>query len=100
VGVTASSDTFYPGEERYDSFSKYVLRRFQGGTKEWQKLHVLNYEMESSTVLTLTASMGLKGGCITGVVNRAGRGEITKEFLKSGEENVVKVAIAAAECLI
>ena len=99
VGVTASSDTFYPGEERYDSFSKYVLRRFQGATKEWQKLHVLNYEMESSTVLTLTASMGLKGGCITGVVNRAGRGEITKEFLKSGEENVVKVAIAAAECL-
>src|SRR3970282_2333082 len=55
VGITASSDTFYPGEERRDSFAKYVLRRFQGATKEWQKLHVLNYEMESSTVLTLTA---------------------------------------------
>ena len=60
VGITASSDTFYPGEERKDSFAKYVLRRFQGATKEWQKLHVLNYEMESSTVLTLTSSMGLK----------------------------------------
>ena len=100
VGITASSDTFYPGEERYDSFSKYVLRRFQGATKEWQRLHVLNYEMESSTVLTLTSSMGLKGGCITGVVNLAGTGEITKEFLKAGEENVIRVAIAAAECLI
>lgn len=100
VGVTASSDTFYPGEERYDSFSKYVLRRFQGATKEWQKLHVLNYEMESSTVLTLAASMGLRGGCVTGVVNRAGTGKITKELLKAGEENVIKVAIAAAECLV
>ncbi|GAN32600.1 MAG: uridine phosphorylase [Candidatus Brocadia sp. AMX2] len=100
VGVTASSDTFYPGEERYDSFSKYVLRRFQGATKEWQRLHVLNYEMESSTILTLTASLGLRGGCITGVVNEGGTGKITKESLKAGEENVIKVAIAAVECLI
>ncbi len=100
VGVTASSDTFYPGEERYDSFSGYVLKRFQGSTKEWQKLHVLNYEMESSTALTLTASMGLKGGCITGVVNRVGTGNITRESLKAGEENVIKVAIAAVEYLI
>ncbi len=100
VGITASSDTFYPGEERTDSFTKYVLKRFQGATKEWQKLHVLNYEMESSTVLTLTASMGLKGGCITGVVNRVGIGKITKEALKAGEENVIKAAIAAVECLL
>ena len=100
VGITASSDTFYPGEERYDSFTGYVLRRFQGATKEWQKLHVLNYEMESSTILTLTASMGLRGGCITGVVNRVGIGKITKEALKAGEENVIKAAIAAVEYLL
>ena len=42
-------DTFYPGQERYDSFSGYVPRRFQGITEEWRRLHVLNYEMESST---------------------------------------------------
>ncbi|MBM4066467.1 MAG: uridine phosphorylase, partial [Planctomycetes bacterium] len=100
VGITASSDTFYPGEERTDSFTKYVLRRFQGATKEWQKLHVLNYEMESSTVLTLTASMGLRGGCITGVINRVGRGKITKEALMAGEEHVIKAAIAAVEYLL
>lgn len=29
VGVTASSDTFYPGQERYDTFSGRVVRRFQ-----------------------------------------------------------------------
>ena len=44
--------------------------------------------------------MGLRGGCITGVVNEGGTGKITKESLKAGEENVIKVAIAAVECLI
>ncbi len=100
VGVTASSDTFYPGEERQDSFTKYILRRFQGSTAEWQKLHVLNYEMESSTVLTLTASMGLRGGCVTGVVNKQNRGKISAGDLKAGEEMVVKVAAAALEFLL
>ncbi|MBI2470582.1 MAG: uridine phosphorylase [Planctomycetes bacterium] len=100
VGITASSDTFYPGEERKDSFTRYTLRRFQGATKEWQKLHVLNYEMESSTVLTLTASMGLRGGCITGVVNKIGMDKITKGSLKIGEENVIKAAVAAVEYLL
>jgi uridine phosphorylase len=99
VGITASSDTFYPGEERYDSFTKYVLRRFQGATKEWQKLNVLNYEMESSTILTLAATMGLRGGCITGVVNRRGLGKITKESLRTGEETAVQAVVAALERL-
>lgn len=30
VGVTASSDTFYPGQERYDTYSGRVVRRFKG----------------------------------------------------------------------
>lgn len=97
VGVTASSDTFYSGEERQDSFNKYVLRKFRGSTAEWQKLHVLNYEMESSTVLTLTASMGLRGGCVTGVVNKQNMQDISAESLKSGEETVVNVAVAALD---
>ncbi|MFO0794113.1 MAG: uridine phosphorylase [Candidatus Brocadiaceae bacterium] len=100
VGVTASSDTFYPGEERYDSFAGFVLRRFMGSTKEWQRLHVLNYEMESSTVLTLTASMGLRGGCITGVINKVGAAKITKKHLQAGEEHVIKAAIAALDYLL
>lgn len=100
TGVTASSDTFYPGEERTDSFRKYVLRRFKGATAELKALHVLNYEMESSTLLTMTASMGLKGGCVTGVVNRGGVGGITKEALKKGEENAIKTAVGALEHIV
>ncbi|MFQ5780269.1 MAG: nucleoside phosphorylase, partial [Nitrospiria bacterium] len=100
VGITASSDTFYPGEERTDSFMKDVLRRFQGATEELKRLHVLNYEMESATVLTLTASMGLKGGCVTGVINKRNGGGITKSALGKGEENAIKTALAAVESLI
>lgn len=100
VGVTASSDTFYPGEERDDSYRRYVLKRFQGATEEWRRLHVLNYEMESSTLLTLTASMGLRGGCVTGVINREGGGKITKAALRRGEVNAIKTAVAAVEHLI
>ena len=44
VGICCSSDTFWPGQERYDSFTGYVLRRFQGSMKEWQQLGVTNYE--------------------------------------------------------
>jgi uridine phosphorylase len=95
LGVTASSDTFYPGEERTDSYRRYVIRRFRGSTEELKHLNVLNYDMESSTVLTLTASMGLKGGCVTGVVNRAGKGAITEEGLRLGEGNAIKAAVAA-----
>lgn len=42
TGVTASSDTFYPGQERYDTFSGRVVSRFQGSMKEWQEMGVLN----------------------------------------------------------
>ncbi|MEI6667152.1 MAG: uridine phosphorylase [Acidobacteriota bacterium] len=101
VGVSASCDTFYPGQERHDSFSGYVPRRFQGATEEWRRLHVLNYEMESSTVLTLCAAMGLRGGCVAGVVVNRERGEaVTKEGLEQGESHAVAVAVGAIARLV
>jgi uridine phosphorylase len=107
VGITASSDTFYPGEERRDGFSRFILRRLRGITEELRALHVLNYEMESATVLTLCAALGLRGGAITAVVNlrsrRGGKREaerITPERLRIGEEKVIKIALSAAERLL
>lgn len=101
VGITASSDTFYPGQERYDSFTQYVPRKFQGSMAEWQKLNVLNYEMESSAVLTLTGVMGLKGGCVSGVVLNRTQGEkVTNQNLQAGEANAIKAAVATIRHLI
>lgn len=98
VGITASSATFYPGEERPDSFQSHVLRRFRGATDEWRELGVLSYEMEAATVLTLCAAMGLRGGCVTGVVNTAGD-QITTDRLEKGEGAVIRVAVAALAAL-
>src|SRR3972149_1540359 len=95
TGVTVSSDTFYPGEERGDSYRKYIIKTLRGATEEWRNLHALNYEMESATLLTVTASMGLKGACVTGVVNRGGVGKIITANLKLGEKNAITVAISS-----
>jgi uridine phosphorylase len=100
VGVSASSDTFYPGEERIDSYMKYKLRSLQGATREWRALNVLNYEMEAATLLTMTSAFGLRGGCVTGVVNRGSVGSITPESLKLGEANVISLAVAALSFLV
>jgi uridine phosphorylase len=100
-GVTCSCDTFYPGQERYDSFTGYVPLRFQGITEQWRQLHVLNYEMEAATLLTLTSAMGLRGGCAAGViVNRTRSEAITKADLELGEGNAVKVAARAVQYLL
>lgn len=99
VGITASSDTFYPGQERYDSCSKYVIKDFQGTMKEWQKLNVLNYEMESATLFTVTNALGLRAGCVTGVIANRIKGEGITD-LEIGEKNVVDVAVAAMKLLV
>jgi uridine phosphorylase len=78
-----------------------VPRRFQGITQEWRKLNVLNYEMEAATVLTLCSALGLRGGCVTGViVNRDQSEHITKSDLELGEHNAVTVAVAAMRLLL
>ncbi len=101
LGITASCDTFYPGQERYDSFSGYVIRKFQGSLKEWQKLNVLNYEMESSTLFVVCSTLGLRGGCISGVVvNRTEQEKVKKEAVVLAEKNATQIAIEAMRYLI
>lgn len=68
VGIAASSDTFWPGQERYDSFTGYVPRRFAGTLREWQRLGVLNYEMETSALFVTSQALGIKAGAVCGVV--------------------------------
>lgn len=101
VGITCSTATFYPGQERRDSYTGYVPRRFQGITEEWRSLNVINYEMEASALLTLCGVMGLRGGCVTGIVSRRAEEEtVTPQSLKRGEENAVLAATKAMEIII
>ncbi len=101
VGITASSDTFYPGQERYDSYSGYVKRSLQGSMAEFQRMNVLNYEMESAAVLTMTSVFNLRAGCVMGVVvNRTSQEKIDGEAIKEAENNAISVAISAMRKLV
>ncbi|MGI9645174.1 MAG: uridine phosphorylase, partial [Ilumatobacteraceae bacterium] len=101
IGVTASSDTFYPGQERYDTHSGQVTRRFRGSLEEWQALGVLNYEMEAATLFTMCASLGLRAGCVAGVlVNRTETETPDEEMAKRIESTTAGIAVDAVARLL
>lgn len=101
LGVTASSDTFYPGQERYDTYSGRVVRRFQGSMAEWQGMGVMNYEMESATLLTMCASQGLRAGIVAGVIVNRTQKEIPDVQLMQGTESkAVQIVVEAARLLL
>ncbi|MEQ5704156.1 uridine phosphorylase [Providencia rettgeri] len=102
VGVTASSDTFYPGQERYDTYTGRVMRHFRGSMKEWQDMGVMNYEMESATLLTMcSSSKGLRAGMVAGVIVNRTQQEIPNEaLLKKTEGNVLSIVVEAARRLL
>jgi uridine phosphorylase len=100
VGVTASSDTFYPGQERYDTYSGRVVARFRGSLAEWQSMGVLNFEMESATLFTMCASQGLRAGCVAGVlVNRTKQETPDDAVIAGAESAAVAIVIDAARRL-
>lgn len=100
TGVTASSDTFYPGQERYDTVSGYVIRSLRGSADEWTALHVLNYEMESATLLTQCAVNGWRAGMVAGVLVNRNTQEIPDPSVHDRvESNAVRTVVEAARRL-
>lgn len=100
TGITASSDTFYPGQERYDTVSGYVIRSFRGSADEWTALNVLNYEMESATLFTQCAVNGWRAGMVTGVlVNRTTQEMPDPSVHDRVESNAVRTVVEAARRL-
>lgn len=94
-GVSASSDTFYQGQGRKDSFLKGFSHAGISGTlEELKHLNVLAFEMEASTVLTQTSCYGLIGGAIAGVLLNRELHEFPKESeVIEAENNVVNLGI-------
>lgn len=101
VGITASSDTFYPGQERYDTATGQILHRFHGSMDRWQSLGVLNFEMESATLFTMCAAQGWRAGSVAGIlVNR--HIQETPDDTVHGlvESHAIDVVVAAAGKLV
>lgn len=99
VGITASVDTFYEGQERTDSSANpYLLRRHVGMIEEYRRLNVLNFEMEAGTLLTMGQVYGFVAGCICGVVAKRTEAEgVQMDDKATAVENAVRVAVRAAE---
>ncbi len=97
TGITASSDTFYPGQERYDTFKGYVIRKFQKSMNEWRNLNVLNFEMESATMFTIANVFGVHAGTVCGVIaKRTDKEEVDMGIIDEVElklANIIKESI-------
>lgn len=94
VGITATSDTFWPGQERYDNYMGQILRKWHGSMVEWRSLNVLNFEMEVSCVLVMASVFRLHAACICGVVAKRDSSEkIELDAKDVAQKNWEKVAV-------
>jgi uridine phosphorylase len=98
LGITASVDTFYEGQERSASANSHLLRRLQGITEEYRHLNVLNYEMESGTLFKMAGVYGFAAACVCGVIAQRTSGEnIVFDQKANAVEHAIAVALRAAE---
>ena len=102
VGITASSDTFYPGQERYDTVAGTVTARFRGSLADWKELNVVNYEMEAATLFTMCSANGWRAGCVAGVIANRALEEIPTDeaAIEATEARAIDVVIEAARRLL
>lgn len=94
VGITASTDSFYAGQER-PTINDYLPSWQKGLIDSLRKLNVLNFEMEAATLFTLSNIFRVRAGCISAVfANR-----VTNIFEKKGEKEAALVASEAVRIL-
>ena len=69
LGITASVDSFYEGQERVESSANSHLQsHLIGITEQYRNLNILNYEMESGTLFKMAGVYGFQAACICAVV--------------------------------
>ncbi|MDH4146825.1 MAG: nucleoside phosphorylase [Acidimicrobiia bacterium] len=100
VGVTASVDTFYEGQERVESANPHLLRRLRGMTEEYRHLRILNFEMESGTLFKMGNVYGFAAGCVCGVVaQRTASEQVVVSATTDAVDAAISVALEAAASL-
>jgi len=98
LGITASVDTFYEGQERTASANPHLLRSLQGITEEYRNLKVINYEMEAGTLFKMGNVYGFAAACVCGVIAQRTRTEQpVLEAKAMAVDRAVDVALAAAK---
>jgi uridine phosphorylase len=96
LGLTASVDTFYEGQERSDSANPQLLQALQGITAEYRQLNILNYEMEAGTLFKMGLVYGFAAGCVCAVLAERASGEqVAVASKRQAEQDAVRVALGA-----
>lgn len=94
VGITASVDSFFEGQERsLSSANPTLLRSLRGMTDEYRSLGILNYEMEAATLFVQGSVYGLRTGCVCAVIAQRTEGE---QVVLAQKDDAVEHAITVA----
>lgn len=97
-GLNASVDTFYEGQERYDSVNAKLMKSHVGMLQEYQNLNILNFEMESGTLFKMANVYGLHATSICAVAAARCQDEaLQHDSLQHAVDACIKAALLAAE---
>ena len=99
VGVVASTDTFFEGQERSGSSANpTLLRRLRGMIDEYHDLGILSFEMETGTLFKMGVVYGFDAAAVLGIIaqrNEAEQPDLTAK--DTAIDNAIRVAVAAAD---
>jgi uridine phosphorylase len=94
LGIGASTDSFYVGQARA-GYNNFFQSRYESFIKDLQKASILNFEMETSCILTVSSVYGLRAGAVCAVfANR-----VSGKFQTVGEERAGRAASEAVRIL-
>ena len=94
LGITASVDTFYEGQERTESSANPYLQSWLTGiTATYRNLNILNYEMEAGTLLKMAGVYGFAAACVCAVVAQRTEAET---IVVADKDSTVNKAIEVA----
>ena len=99
VGVVASTDTFFEGQERSESSANpHLLRRQRGMIDEYHHLGVLGFEMEAGAIFKMGVVYGIRAAAVLAVIAQRDKAEQPDLTAKDrAVDSAVRVAIAAAD---
>ena len=94
LGITASVDSFYEGQERTESSANPHLQSWlRGITADYRQLNILNYEMEVGTLFKMAGVYGFRAGCVCAVVAQR---TVEESIIIADKDAAVKRAIQVA----
>ena len=96
IGITASVDTFYEGQERVESSANpsSTILAIRILPEQYRNLNILNYEMEAGTLFKMASVYGFAAACICAVVAQRNEGEnILIEEKKLAVDRAIEIAV-------